>query len=86
MSASAAAQATHAEPALPQLAVDRGVQLAPAQHPLGQLAALQAPPLHAYGVQSVPPTASPQVPEPSQVCSLATVPRQSGDPHVVPDG
>jgi hypothetical protein len=44
----------------------------------------QAPPLHAYGAQSVPPEASPHVPDPSQICAFTTVPWQTVAPQLVP--
>jgi hypothetical protein len=47
---------------------------------------VQAPPLHAKGVQSVPPAMRPQVPMPSQVCILTTLATQRAAPHIVPAG
>jgi hypothetical protein len=55
-----------------------------AQSALVAQVVLHALPLHAYGVQSMPPPCGTHVPAPLQACVFRTVPWHVGIPHIVP--
>jgi hypothetical protein len=81
----------HAAPVVQDPPLATGVTHVPMsqRYPLAQSAFVaqvvsQAPAAQAKGVQSTPPAMRPQVPMPSHVCILTTLPMQSVAPHIVP--